>query len=91
MTSTRLLFGLPGQAARYSGNLRDRLKGVGSAAIGATIVSPYAESTRYINFPNRDESFGWRLKKKAQFIGRNVAALGANMFRSEKLAKLAVK
>lgn len=86
----QIIFWATRAAVRYSGSPKERAMGSRIAFTGL-FVSALAESKHFVNFPNRDQNSAWRVKKKVQFIGRNIAALGANIFRSRRLAKIAVE
>jgi hypothetical protein len=77
-------------AARFCGDWRARAKGVGIGVTGIA-ASPFVESERFRNFPNREAGTVWRLAKKAGFAGKNACAIGANVLGSEHLAKLACR
>lgn len=78
-------------AARFSGDVKERLHGTALGFGGMIASAIYFESKHLVKYPNREKGLAWRLGKKVEYIGRNALAVGANIFKSHGLAKLAVK
>lgn len=78
-------------ASKHNGTPGERAVGFVEGLSGALASAIYFESKHLVKFPDRDKGLGWRVAKKAEYVGRNLAAAAANLTGSHRFAKIAVK